>query len=100
MHAKYFPGADCTAVVQYEDGVPTGYIQDAESQKLTHLYMLKGDERGGTTGTSATGSGLRVRGRGYRLRRADALSATSDPVVRHSKEVLSDVHHLVAKAES
>ena len=50
LHTKFFPGADCTAVVEYRDGVPTGYIHEAEPQRITHVYIVGGELNGGQLG--------------------------------------------------
>jgi hypothetical protein len=89
LHSKYFPDADSTAVVQYEHGIPAGYIVEAEDQRVTMVYVIPG--RGDAWDF---GYGLYDRGREERhlLRWADV-----EPVMR--SEVLSDIQHLVAKAK-
>ncbi|WP_081690430.1 DUF4132 domain-containing protein [Conexibacter woesei] len=89
LHSKYFPDADCTAVVQYEGGIPAGYIVEAEDQRVTMVYVISG--RGDAWDF---GYGLDD---GRRDRRQLLRWGDVEPVMR--SEVLSDVQHLVAKAK-
>lgn len=41
-HSKPFPGANVTAFVQYSDGVPVGYMEGWDDQKLTSCFILPG----------------------------------------------------------
>jgi hypothetical protein len=42
QHSKGFPGADVTAIVEYETGVPVGYMEGWEDQKITGCFFLAG----------------------------------------------------------
>jgi predicted DNA-binding WGR domain protein len=89
LHSKYFAGADATAILQYESGIPVGYITDAEDQRVTHLYVIAGHGEGWDFGYGLEG----YRGDEGRLLRWRDV----EPVMR--SEILSDVQHLVAKAQ-
>ena len=41
-HAKPFYGAGITAVVNYEEGVPVGYMEGWEDQRLTNCFFVPG----------------------------------------------------------
>jgi predicted DNA-binding WGR domain protein len=78
-HSKPFDSADVTAVVQYETGVPVGYMEGWEDQTLTRCYFVPG--------TSAP--------TGYRWDAPMAPLGTVDPVV--VSEVLADLTAITAK---
>lgn len=42
-HHKTFDGAEVIAVIEY-DGVPVGYMQDADPQRIKSCYFLRGGE--------------------------------------------------------
>jgi hypothetical protein len=88
LHSKHFADADCTAILQYESGIPAGYITEAEDQRVTHLYVIAGRGEQWDFGYGLIGDG---RDDARLLRWRDV-----EPVMR--SEVLSDVQHLVAKA--
>jgi hypothetical protein len=90
LHSKYFPGADCTAIVQYEAGVPVGYIMEADDQQLTDLYVIAGRGDCWDFGYGLVGDG-RDEHRLLRWRDVESVMRS---------EVLSDVQHLIAKAQS
>jgi hypothetical protein len=41
-HSKQFPGADVTAVLTYEDGIPIGYLEGTDDQKLSACFFVPG----------------------------------------------------------
>lgn len=41
-HSKPFYGAQVTAVVEYDDGVPVGYMEGWDDQKITRCYFVPG----------------------------------------------------------
>jgi predicted DNA-binding WGR domain protein len=41
-HTKPFPGAAITAVVEYEQGVPVGYMEGWDDQEITRAYFVRG----------------------------------------------------------
>ena len=41
-HSKPFYGADVTAILQYEDGVPVGYMEGWDDQKLSGCFFVPG----------------------------------------------------------
>jgi hypothetical protein len=89
LHSKHFPAADCTAVIEYEDGVAVGYIIESDPQRLTKVYVL--DKH---AASESLGYGWNARwGKGRQLRWREV-----DRVVR--SEILSDVQHLIDKAEA
>jgi hypothetical protein len=90
LHSKYFPGADCTAIVQYEAGVPVGYIMEADDQQLTDLYVIAGRGDCWDFGYGLVGDG-RDEHRLLRWRDVESVMRS---------EVLSDVQHLIAKAQT
>lgn len=44
-HSRPFPGSGVTAVVQYEPGVPIGYITEGEEQSIPKVYFVPGLHR-------------------------------------------------------
>ncbi|XAY03535.1 hypothetical protein DSM112329_00354 [Paraconexibacter sp. AEG42_29] len=40
LHTRFFAATDTTVVVEYEDGIHTGYIPDSGEQRLTHVYAF------------------------------------------------------------
>ena len=41
-HSKQFPGAGVTAVVEYEIGVPVGYMEGWEDQRISRCFFVPG----------------------------------------------------------
>lgn len=93
LHAKHFPGADQTAVVEYEDGLWAGYVTEAGPQRLTHVYVLPGRVPAADLGWGLDRHGQYQDTTFRPLRWRDV-----DPIVR--SEVLGDLEQLVAKAEA
>ena len=79
-HDKPFYGANVTAVVSYEDGVPIGYMEGWDDQRVTGCYFVRG----------LSGSGW-----DYPDSRKGLPLGTVDPVV--ISEVLSDLYLLASK---
>jgi hypothetical protein len=44
-HSKYFPSADVSAVVIFEDGFPTGYREGWEDQTIADIYFVPAQHR-------------------------------------------------------
>jgi predicted DNA-binding WGR domain protein len=43
-HSKSFPAAGVTAVLEYEEGIPVGFVQDWEDQTLGVAFLVKTSE--------------------------------------------------------
>ena len=41
-HTKPFYGANVTAVVEYENGVPVGYMEGWDDQRITRCFFVPG----------------------------------------------------------
>ena len=41
-HSKAFPSANVTAIFQYENGVPVGFMQDWEDQTISDCFFVPG----------------------------------------------------------
>lgn len=80
-HSKPFYGANVTAVVEYEEGVPVGYMDGWDDQKLRGCYFLPG--------LSGSGWDYPDSRRGLVLEKVDEIVIS---------EVLSDLALLASKA--
>jgi hypothetical protein len=89
FHTRAFPGAGVTAVVEYEMGVPVGYMEGWEDQRLARIYFLPYVLGGGPTW------GAYNIGKYPQQKDAVPLSGVDAVVV---SEVLSDLSGIVARA--
>jgi hypothetical protein len=89
LHYKYFPGADRTAILEHEPGIPAGYVQHGDDQSPIHLYVIVGSPDGWDLGYG-------LRGRLDRDGRRPLRWRDVDRVVR--SEVLTDGGQLIAQA--
>jgi predicted DNA-binding WGR domain protein len=83
-HSKYFPSADLSAVIIFEDGFPVGYREGWEDQKIADIYFAPGQYRV-TWGRS-------------RHKKEEVIELNKlDPVI--ASEVLSDLNGLAEKGK-
>jgi hypothetical protein len=89
--SRYFPGADVTAILGIETGIPIGYMEGWEDQKMTGCIFLSGPQR--PMGYLRHFQGM-VRGE-----KSPVISpAQVDPVV--ISEVLSDMAQAASKGKA
>jgi hypothetical protein len=89
FHTRAYSGAGVTAVVEYEDGVPVGYMEGWEDQRLARVYFLPY-----VLGGSPTWGAYNI---GQYPQPKDAVPLGGVDAVAVS-EVLSDLSGIVARA--
>jgi hypothetical protein len=88
--SKQFPSADVTAVIAFANGIPIGYMEGWDDQKITGCLFVRGRE--GSLGYVHVHGGDKVSGGGKVVPPAEV-----DPVVL--SEVLGDLATVAAKGK-